>query len=111
MSENDVLDAEYRAFVRQLHEQTIGIVAEVDRYWMREPFREVTSFAAGVFEREYDEAEEKGVWDRCMGACARLRWMCRSPREEDAKRSDARPANPRNIRGDHAVVPESFTGR
>jgi hypothetical protein len=67
MSENDdVLDAEYRAFVRQLHEQTIGIVAEVDRYWMRELFREVTNFVAGVFDREYDQAEQKEVWDRCM---------------------------------------------
>lgn len=66
MSENDVLDAEYRAFVRQLHQQTIEIVAEVDRYWMRVLFPEVTHFSAGVFDREYDEAEQKEVWDRAM---------------------------------------------
>jgi hypothetical protein len=47
MRESDVLDAEYRAFVRQLHQQTIGIVAEVDRYWMQVLFREVTHFTAG----------------------------------------------------------------
>jgi hypothetical protein len=63
---DDVLAAEYRAFVRQLHEQTIGIVAEVDRYWMRDLFREVGNFTAAVFDREYDEAERKEVWDRCM---------------------------------------------
>jgi hypothetical protein len=67
MSENgDILDAEYRAFVRQLHEQTIKIVAEVDRYWMRELYREVGNFSADALEREYDEGERKEVWDRCM---------------------------------------------
>jgi len=73
MTESDVLDAEYRAFVRQLHQQTIGIVAEVDRYWMQVLFREVTHFTAGVFDREYDEVEQKVVWDRGM----ELRTSCR----------------------------------
>jgi hypothetical protein len=48
MGENDVLDAEYRAFVRQLHAQTIGIVAEVDRWWMQVLYPELSSFTAGV---------------------------------------------------------------
>jgi hypothetical protein len=66
MSESDVLDAEYRAFVRQLHEQTIGIVSEIDRYWDRELFPEVLFFTSGVFDREYDEAERKEASDRGM---------------------------------------------
>lgn len=61
---SDVLDAEYRAFIRQLHEQTISIVAEVDRWWMQVLFREVTNFAAEVFDRDYDETEQKEAYDR-----------------------------------------------
>ncbi|WP_166904380.1 hypothetical protein [Mycobacterium sp. DL440] len=72
MTDNDVLNAEYRAFVRQLHEQTIAIVAEADRYWNRELFREVAMFTAGVFDREYDEAQQKEVWDRAMELQDRL---------------------------------------
>jgi hypothetical protein len=66
MGENDVLDAEYRAFVRQLHAQTIGIVAEVDRWWMQVLYPELSSFTAGVFDREYTEDQQKEVWDRGM---------------------------------------------
>ncbi|MEN4399380.1 hypothetical protein ACNQR7_26990 [Mycolicibacterium senegalense] len=64
MTDQNVLDAEYRAFVRQLHEQTIAIVSEVDRYWHRELFVEVALFTSGVFDREYDEAEQKEIRDR-----------------------------------------------
>lgn len=65
VSEN-ILDVEYRALVRQLLEQTIMIVAEVDRYWMRDLFREVSHYTSGVFDREYTEEERKTSWDRCM---------------------------------------------
>jgi hypothetical protein len=50
MGENDVLDAEYRAFVRQLHAQTIGIVAEVDCWWMQVLYPELSSFTADPFD-------------------------------------------------------------
>ncbi|MEH3129166.1 MAG: hypothetical protein PGN27_04295 [Mycolicibacterium neoaurum] len=67
MSEiDDVLDSEYRAFVRQLHERTIGVVAEIDRYWMRELFREVTLFASSVFDREFTDEQQKESWNRAM---------------------------------------------
>jgi hypothetical protein len=60
MSEDGgVLDAEYRAFVRQLHQQTIEIVVEVDRWWMLVLFREVSDFTAGVFDREPNEEATK----------------------------------------------------
>ena len=57
MTEPEDLAAEYRAFVRQLHKQTIGIVAEVSRYWLQELSPKIVEFTSGVFDQEDDEAE------------------------------------------------------
>ncbi|WP_131815181.1 hypothetical protein [Mycolicibacterium holsaticum] len=43
-------------------------MAEIDRYWKWELSREVSNFAAGVFDRDYSDDERKAFWGPQQGA-------------------------------------------
>ncbi|MEV6340439.1 hypothetical protein AB0M12_37675 [Nocardia vinacea] len=61
MSDTEIVDAEYRAFIKELHPATVDTVVAVEVYWMQKLFPTVVGISARA---DDDDDDDRGPLER-----------------------------------------------